>query len=80
MKFIILSALLISSLAWAKEPRQNFNKALMEDVKSDIRKDEDKFRVRPSRGPASVEPEVAPIPHKESPIEKKDRIIGPERW
>ena len=80
MKFIILSALLLSSFAWAKEPRKNFNKALMEDVKSDIRKDEDKFRVRPSRGPASVVPEVVPIPHKESPIEKKDRIIGPERW
>lgn len=80
MKFIILSALLISSFAWAKGPRENFNKLLMEDVKSDIKKDEDKFRVKPSRGPASVEPEVAPIPHKESPIEKKDKVIGPERW
>ena len=80
MKFIILSALLITSFAWAKEPRKNFNKALMEDVRSDISKDEEKFRVRPSRGPASVGPEVTPVPHRESPIEKKDRKIGPERW
>lgn len=80
MKFIILSALLMSSFAWAKEPQKNFNKALMEDVKTDISKDEEKFRVKPSRGPASVESEVAPVPHKESPIEKKDRVIGPERW
>lgn len=80
MKLIILSALLITSFAWAKEPKKNFNKVLMEDVKSDILKDEDKFRIKPSRGPASVGPEVAPVPREESPIEKKDRKIGPERW
>lgn len=80
MKFIILSALLFASFGWARGPQENFNKVLMEDVQTDIQKDEDKFRVKPSRGPASVEPEVKPIPHKESPIEKKDKVIGSERW
>lgn len=80
---IILCFTILTSVAWAKTPTKiNFTEALMQDVESDIKQDEDKFRARPfrTRGPASVEEVSAPIPKEENKIDKNVRQIGPSKW
>ena len=54
---IIISSILLSFNIFAAEKIGDFNRALMEDVKQDLRNDEDTYKAR-SRGPASVQEEV----------------------
>lgn len=80
MKLLIF-LLMTSSFAWSKPTHINFNEALLQDVQTDIRKDEDKFKAEPNRGPASVEQvEVDPIIKEELKIDKHNRQIGPKNW
>lgn len=77
MKFLAGLLLILSYSAYSKE---DFNKAIQQDVKSDIQKDEEKFRKVRARGPASVS-ENAPVKMQEpDKIEKNVRQIGPNAW
>jgi hypothetical protein len=80
MKLLIL-LLMTSSFAWSKPTHINFNEALLQDVQTDIQRDEDKFKAEPKRGPASVEQvEVRPTFKEEPKIDKHNRQIGPKNW
>jgi len=80
MKWLFLS-FLISSFCFARTDEvYKFNKTLMEEMKSDLKKDnvEDlKVKGRALRAPASVE-EVSP----EVPEKKTDKLkqLGPSKW
>lgn len=77
---LILALLLISSSAFAKKTVIDFNHVLNEEIESDIRKDEDKFKATPAeRKPASVEPEAIII-EEDPKLDKNVRQIGPRYW
>lgn len=82
MKYALLLSLIIMSSSWARTP-VNFNHALNEDVRNEIRKDDFKFRKKSHRAPASIESAndvVQPILHEPLKIEKTVRQIGPRSW
>jgi hypothetical protein len=73
-----------TSVAFAKNDVNEFNKALIEDVKRDLKTDNDqklKSNNAPMRGPASVEtePEETVIT-EDSKTDKKDRQFGANKW
>ena len=80
MKFILVTGLFLSSFAFAKDVK-NFNKTLLENVKTDIQNQNDQdLKTKPhrARGPASVEVEKT-FP-EESLLEKKERQLGSKKW
>lgn len=80
MKIMIIFALMTTSIAWSKSSITKFNQALSDDVQKDILKDEDKFKTKSSRSPASV-PEEVQLPIQETPkLDKNIRQIGPNKW
>lgn len=77
MKILTGMILILSFTAFAKE---DFNQAILQDVKTDIQKDEEKFRKVRARGPASVtenQPVQIQDPEK---IEKNVKQIGHKEW
>lgn len=80
MRYLALFLLLNSMSAFSKDISE-FNKLMTQDLKSEITKDEDRYKVR-TRAPASVaaeEPQKRPI--EETPkIDKTIRQIGPNNW
>lgn len=81
MKFILILSMLVPFLSWGKSAA-DFNKALLKDVQKEIKKDDESFKTRTSRGPASVESEeVRSKDIQEVPkIDKNVRQIGPNNW
>lgn len=84
MKYLIVLSLIVSSIAWSKTT-ENFNRALNEDLKQDIQKDDFKYKSRTMRGPASAEPmEVIPSSNTDIPKEvqkiEKVKQLGPNNW
>lgn len=80
MKYLLLSAFLIPSFAFA-ESSVNFNKALQDDLKSEIRKDDFKYKKKSHRAPASVNSETPPVIIQDTPkIDRTIRQIGPNKW
>lgn len=79
MKIIIALTLVFSVTVFAKTPR-DFNHAILQDVKTDIEKDEEKFRQKPSRGPASIQESQPLNVHEPEKIKKNIRQIGPNEW
>lgn len=79
MKNLILMMLFIPTLLWASSVEE-LSQKIGEDVKRELKKDEDKFRKTPVRLPASV-PVVEKIkPEEPSKIDKNVRQIGPNEW
>ncbi|WP_408095422.1 hypothetical protein ACJVC5_10300 [Peredibacter sp. HCB2-198] len=79
MKLIVSCVLLLSGAAFAGSVK-DFNKELIETVKTDFKKDEDAFKTRAARAPASVEVEVTPADEVPNKIDKNVRQIGPNKW
>lgn len=80
MKITILTLVLMTTTAFAKEEVKQFNKVLMDDVQKDV-KAENNFAMKksPMRGPASVEA-VEPVMEDNSKLEKKERQLGTSKW
>jgi hypothetical protein len=79
MKKFILIILLSSTHTWSSSV-EDLSRKIGEDVNSEIKKDEDKFRKHPARFPASV-PVVEKIKTQEpSKLDKNIRQIGPNEW
>lgn len=77
---LILALLLITPSAFAKKTVIDFNHVLNEEIESDIKADEDKFKKIPAnRRPASVEPEAIII-DEDKKLDKNVRQIGPRYW
>jgi hypothetical protein len=79
MKIIFCLTFLVSMSALAKSGI-DFSQAINEDVKKEIRKDEDKFKKESFRGPASVEVEHENVIEDVPKIDKNIRQIGPNKW
>lgn len=82
MKYLLFLSLFLTLNVWSKT-KVNFNEALNEDLETEIRKDDYKYKKKAFRGPASVEEAEVPEPLiKEIPtkVDKKDRQIGPNNW
>jgi hypothetical protein len=85
MKLTLMMAMILgTTVAFAKNDVNEFNKALIEDVKHDLKTDNDqnlKSKNSPMRGPASVEtePEETVIT-EDSKTDKKDRQLGTNKW
>lgn len=85
MKLTLMMVLVLgTSVAFAKNDVNEFNRALMDDVKHDLKTGNDqnlKSDNSPMRGPASVEtePEVTVI-KEDSKTDKKDRQLGANKW
>lgn len=80
---IVLSLVLFSSLAFAKEMK-DFNKVLIHDVQKDLETQNDqRFKAKEARrGPASVEADSEGSQIEETQkVEKSNfRQIGPNKW
>ncbi len=81
MKYILCLIVIISFSANSKtKTKTDFNQALNEDVKNDIKKDDEKFRKQATRGPASIQTEHE-NPIEDTPkLDKNVRQIGPNKW
>lgn len=79
MKYILIAIVLASSAAWARKD-VDFNKVLLNDVQKDIKKDDEFYKKRASRGPASVEVESDRNIQETPKIDKNIRQIGPNKW
>jgi hypothetical protein len=85
MKLTLMMAMILgTTVAFAKNDVNEFNKALIEDVKHDLKTDNDqnlKSKNSQMRGPASVEtePEETVIT-EDSKTDKKDRQLGTNKW
>lgn len=79
MKFILCLTVLMSFGAFAKT-KIDFSQALNDDLKQDIRKDDEKFKKEATRGPASVETDSDRPIEDTSKIDKNVRQIGPNKW
>jgi hypothetical protein len=84
MKIILsLGLILMTSSLWAKKDTGEFNRAMMEEIKLEVKADAESFK-KPSRSPASVGP--SPVEkihdHKRSvdKIEKNQNQLGKPRW
>lgn len=79
MKYLILFCLVVTP-AFAKDTLNDFNKKLIENFDKDIKTDNDlslKKDRGPSRGPASVAPEMI---EEEKKIDKNVRQFGHRSW
>ncbi len=80
MKYLILLSL-ISSSAFAEDKLDDFNKKLLENFNKDISADNVRKNHVPSRGPASVAPEMdSKNIQEEKKIDKNVRQIGHRDW
>ena len=82
MKLILSFLILGLNMAQAKEVR-NFNKVLIENVQSDLKtQNDDQFKKKVGRAPASIESEVNENRIKEdNKIDKMNiRQIGSSKW
>ena len=80
MKFAMITILCVmSATTWAKR-EVDFNKALLNDVEKEIKKDDEYFKKPASRGPASVEVEAERNIQETPKIDKNVRQIGPNKW
>jgi hypothetical protein len=79
MKNIIYLSVLVSYSAWPNSIKE-FNQALNQDLKTEIRKDEDKFKKNFSRTPASVPDTEKSKLEEPTKIDKNVRQIGPNEW
>jgi hypothetical protein len=77
MKYAICLFLIGGTTSWATTV--DFNKAIREDVRKEIKKDEHKFKKEAKRAPASISVE-GPILKEPSKIDKNLRQIGPNKW
>jgi hypothetical protein len=68
----LISTFLISLSAFANPKAGDFNRAIMEDVKDDLRQHEDVYKA-PSRGPASVD-EVSERKRLEDQMKQEKKI------
>ena len=85
MKLTLMMVLVLgTSVAFAKNDVNEFNKALIDDVKHDLKTDNDqnlKTNNSPMRGPASVETEPEEnVITEDSKTDKKDRQLGANKW
>lgn len=80
-KLIFFIALSVSLNSWANKSLKEFNETFHREIDREIKKDEDKFKKSPIRGPASV-PDVVERPMMKEPskIDKNVRQIGPNEW
>lgn len=80
MKYILVITVFMSHMAFGES--KDFNKAINEDLKTEINKDDFKFKKKSHRAPASVQEEVTPRPVVREPakIDKTIRQIGPQKW
>lgn len=79
MKILIIFTLFTSFSAFSR-PVDDFNKALLQDVKTDVQKNEDRFKQERNRGPASVQENPERKIEEPQKIDKNIRQIGPNRW
>lgn len=83
--FIILSAFICFSTNVAFGPVQakdvkDLNKVLLQDMKKDIQKDDERFKKPHTRGPASVNEVTDSKITEPQKIDKNVRQIGPNAW
>lgn len=77
MKYALMTFLLLSGTALAAS--QEFNKTLNDDLKTEIKKDDFKYKKKSHRAPASVE--TLPVrPVVVEPKIHKTKQIGPQKW
>lgn len=79
MKWVLILSVITVTSAFGKTTT-DFSKALNDDLRRDIRKDDEKFRKESFRRPASVEAAEAPVIEETSKIDKNIRQIGPNKW
>ncbi len=84
MKILIISSVLLAaSVALARPTAPQFNEALRESLKEDVRNDREIYRA-PSRGPASVGPSMhEKLRHQKKAtdkIEKQHKQLGTQEW
>jgi hypothetical protein len=79
MKTVLCLLVLMPLMAFGKSLK-DFNSVITKDVHQEIRKDEDKFKARSFRGPASVSPVHDQVIEEPKKIDKNVRQIGPNRW
>ncbi len=76
---LLLIALVISSPVFSRTT-PDFNRELAADLKSDLSKDEEKFRKVPTRGPASTTPLEKVEFEGPDKIEKNVKQLGHPNW
>ena len=80
MKYALcLSLLWMASSLYAKSTEE-FNKTLLNEVRKEIKKDDDSFKKPVQRGPASVGPNPNRVIVEPLDIDKNVRQIGPNKW
>jgi polyhydroxyalkanoate synthesis regulator phasin len=82
---ILLALLSISFMAFAGKTVKDFNKVLIDDVKTNVKKDDESFKTNQGRSPASIptatETEVMQDQKKSiDKIEKNVKQLGPKEW
>ena len=80
MKYLLVLSLFVSASTWGKPTVINFTQVLTEDLQTDIKKDDEKFKTEQSRGPASVEAEGQSVIQEVPKLDKNVRQIGPNKW
>lgn len=82
MKHILLFSIIITTSAFAKPTVVNFNQVLNEEVQTEIKKDDERFKKDHNRSPASVEStrESSQIIEEVPKLDKNVRQIGPNKW
>ena len=79
-RVLILSFSLFALNLYAKSMR-DFNEALYVEFEKEISKDEEKFKAKPSRAPASVEEESIKKDIKPpSKLDQNVKQLGPSEW
>lgn len=80
MKYlIILSTFIAFGPVHAKDVK-DLNKVLLQDMKKDIQKDDERFKKPQTRGPASVNDVTESKITEPQKIDKNVRQIGPNAW
>lgn len=79
MKLLIILSAFICFSVEARDVK-DLNKALLQDMKKEIQKDDDKFRKPQTRGPASVQEATDSKITEPQKIDKNVRQIGPNAW
>jgi hypothetical protein len=79
MKLMLSLLTLMPILTFGKSLKE-FNSVITNQVHLEIKKDEDKFKTRSSRAPASVTPVHEQAIEEPKKIDKTVRQIGPNSW
>jgi hypothetical protein len=79
MKMGLCFLILVPFIAQGKSLK-DFSSVITREVHQEIRKDEEKFKTKSSRAPASVSPVHDKVVEEPKKIDKTVRQIGPNSW